>query len=513
MNPAAPKYPPKVTSSTPRMDFAGQTTGNTSASSASSSAAKPVVMSAKDAINAMYSERQVDTAPKLISSAREAVNAAANQVAHKGYKSASNLHHGSLQKIQKAPQPQKSVESTRTSASALLKNAHQDSQGNIPVVHTSLKLGSDARPKPAPVILPPGSRMAQAARPINNPSNPILAASPAANSTTLSSSAVNVQISSPRTPKTLAAPRPRNAIRDPQMLSGGHRVLSAGKTSPSQTLSPSSALPSGQANLAQSDTQSGTNIKVNTTSIPIATSRATSAPRKMSSVSRSAASLRSDISPARKPSRPKRFRSAPKGYTSAVPNGVSADDTYIMMEPPKLTSRKSAAPDNLGVIENYRPSKVPEPLGDTAPIGRLAEQRIASGHGGPAPVPNIKADNTSNYSFSRRDSKEPAKKSSYASAEKSPFLKSVNVEKRPLSDNTATHPISLTHMTEEKPSKASRKNVYTKANAPSRAELPARPTVIVPSSRRSKAPLFFLILLTILLGAVVGAAVYLCFFQ
>lgn len=46
-----------------------------------------------------------------------------------------------------------------------------------------------------------------------------------------------------------------------------------------------------------------------------------------------------------------------------------------------------------------------------------------------------------------------------------------------------------------------------------RPDLPARPTVIVPSSRRSKAPLFFLIMVTILLGAAVGGAVYLCFFQ
>lgn len=71
-------------------------------------------------------------------------------------------------------------------------------------------------------------------------------------------------------------------------------------------------------------------------------------------------------------------------------------------------------------------------------------------------------------------------------------------------------------MVEEKSGKSGRKNIYAKKNkskTDTRQDLPQRPTVIVPASRRSKVPLFFLILFTIILGAVVGAAAYLCFFQ
>ncbi len=76
------------------------------------------------------------------------------------------------------------------------------------------------------------------------------------------------------------------------------------------------------------------------------------------------------------------------------------------------------------------------------------------------------------------------------------FLNSVNVEKRPLSPKSAP----------------ARKNIYAKkpAKAP---DAPTRPTVIVPSSQQSKAPIFFLILLTVILGTAVGAVAYLCFFQ
>lgn len=110
--------------------------------------------------------------------------------------------------------------------------------------------------------------------------------------------------------------------------------------------------------------------------------------------------------------------------------------------------------------------------------------------------------------FSRATSAEPATEDTslnntrYALGEKSPFfLQSVSVEKRPLSSGRpAARP-------------ASRKNVYPKKPAAPKPEKPSLPTIVVPDSHRSKAPLIALIIFTILLGALVGAAAYLFFFQ
>lgn len=110
--------------------------------------------------------------------------------------------------------------------------------------------------------------------------------------------------------------------------------------------------------------------------------------------------------------------------------------------------------------------------------------------------------------FSRATSAEPATEDTslnntrYALGEKSPFfLQSVSVEKRPLSSGRpAARP-------------ASRKNVYPKKPAEPKPEKPSLPTIVVPDSHRSKAPLIALIIFTILLGALVGAAAYLFFFQ
>ena len=131
----------------------------------------------------------------------------------------------------------------------------------------------------------------------------------------------------------------------------------------------------------------------------------------------------------------------------------------------------------------------------------------------------------------------------YALGGQSPFfLKSVSVEKRPLSDNAKPYDYSV--RTSEKtgaPTRRAdtispiytdpgdevpRKNVYdgksgskstksqaAKAKKSNPRDLPQRPTVIIPSSRRSHTPLFLLLILTVILGAAVGAAVYFFFFQ
>lgn len=442
------------------------------------------VISAKAAINAMYAERAKHPQPPVVASAREAVNAAAQQAGIQHTNSAANLHHGSIQR---------NMESTRPSASAILRRADDNTkidmragsldplakaqpaavqkrpEREIPVVRTSLKLGAAARPKPAPVVLPPNARMAQVARPVG--------ARPASSSS-----------------RKLAKLLRRNAV-DAQTL-------------PTPQVKPRKTLSQGQAQPA-SDAHALT-VKI----IPSQPAGSTRSPR---------ATSRRKVSAARDPQmlscRPSRFRTKPKDFSASHPAAMPADTSYVMAEPPKLNlKKKPSTPDQLGVIENFHLENPPQPLGDKAPTGSLKAQKVASGHVGAAPeAPAIKADNTSNYSFSKPKSEPDNNR--YALGGESPFLKSVNVEKRPLSDsphkfNPKVERKALPASVDSSAPAKGRKNHYAKKSVPApHQELPSRPTVIIPSNRRSKAPLVFLVLLTIILGAAVGAAVYLCFFQ
>lgn len=569
--------------SQPVLNPAPQPTDSTiqSPSPASTSNQKPrltPVTSAKAAINAMYAASAGARQPKMVTSAREAVNAAASQNSLRNQKSAANLHHGSIQK---------SMESTRTSASSLLrvakseqptvspnrqknssdplsrrpqppakKSTRSDNSQSISVVRTSLKLGAAARPKSQPVVLPPNSRMAQVAHAVDSP-------------ITISPSNRLGQSSAARAPQRLgltpATPK-RRPIDDQIIQPGGltpaqRRALNPNAGTSLPAIRPAPMVGSAKRRRAIRDPQM------------------LQAPRpgtiKMSPTPASAAALRAS-----------RFRAAPKGFATAKPDPISADEAYVISAPPKLHTRRETPPADpradqlsqdladLGIADDvntprpsthisgsyddeFRPqapygsqgitpnTSVGDYLqslpGDKAPIGRLNAEYVASGHGGAASeYTTIKEENTSNYSFSRQ-AVDPSKPS--VPAPVSPFLKSVNVEKRPLSDSTAVMrpviarpPVPSTPLLPEqstpatkpakiaktKPPKLSRKDKKAqKAKKSQNNQLPSspnqtvptRPTVIVPSSRRSKAPLFFLILFTIILGAAVGAAAYLCFFQ
>lgn len=493
-------------------------------------ASAPVpVTSAKAAINAMYAAAEAHKdAPILASSAREAVNAAASQRQHSS-KSAANLHHGSIQKniettrpsasalLQRAKSPQPSSAETdprlsfdplaRTAVAAKPKAKSAAKEQDIPIIRTSLKLGSSARPKPTPVILPPNSRMARVARPVG-------AKMPSKLTQLLSHRPIDAQIIQPNTvnpgtrTKQLAsgqkspAKTENDGKLEVQILS--HKP--ATKITASAAPKPATPVPRPAGPVRDPQMRAGSTVKSRVAH------KASAAPLWPNAAA-------SALSP-----KPK-FRPAPKGFASAAPSAVPADSSYVMAEPPKLnlSHSKPAIPKSaaeFGVVEDYHAPRAPEPLGDKAPIGHLKAQEVASGHGGSAPeAPAIKADNTSNYSFSRKDKEKskPVDNNRYALGGQSPFLKTVNVEKRPLSDNAApARPKIERPKVDDKPTKSSRKNVYTKkhkSKSEVRQELPQRPTVIIPSSRRSKVPLFFLILATIILGAIVGAAAYLCFFQ
>lgn len=108
----------------------------------------------------------------------------------------------------------------------------------------------------------------------------------------------------------------------------------------------------------------------------------------------------------------------------------------------------------------------------------------------------------------------------YALGPDSPFLlKTANVEKRPLSDNSTTPPSrTINRGVTAKVEPADRKKSNKKAKAaksrkPSPRDSGSRPTVIVPATHRSKTPLFCLVIFTIFLGVIAGATFYLCFFQ
>ena len=449
------------------------------------------VTSAKAAINARYAERAQQPAPKPVTSAREAVNAASSQARQHDTKSASSLHHGQIQK---------NIERSQPSASALLRRARsprppvteviaRDSfdplaerqrpettvdtpaTHEIPVVRTSLKLGS-SKPKAKPVVLPPNSRMARVARPVNRPQ--------------------------PKQPVTLMTHR----SLDPQMVQPG-LIKPRTKLKPLPPQRPELPTPPAQDKSSELAVQIIASAKKTALPAKASTPPAQATPmpsnsgRRMSDVrrptrSRVAAPLwpqpvstTPEVDSVAPASKPARFRPAPKDYTQPAPAPLPADSSYVIAAPPKLNLAHAHEQPHVSNLEDYYAPRI------------ATEDESAS-------KPELK--------------KRPADNNRYALGGESPFLKEVNVEKRPLSANAKPRPAAET--TADKPksgkSRGSRKNVYAKKGRKSTTaqhDLPERPTVIIPSSRRSKVPLFVLIVVTIILGAVVGAAAYLCFFQ
>ena len=495
MDKATPNPSNQSTAPRRQMDFVANKSNKSSQSAEPANPAPTPVTSAKAAINAMYAERARKTEPILTPSAREAVNASARLGAGRNAKSAANLHHGSIQKdidtsrtsaaalLPRAKSPQPSVTETRPTdsydplASSRLHLAQSepkpaDSEQEIPVIRTSLKLGAAAKAKPAPVVLPPNARMARGARPIGG-------AKRAAKSGLLSHRSTDIQIIQPNTVNpgqhTKKLPQPPKALpaKDDDTLKvqflSSNKPKSLPAKAPTQLVKSAPKMPTPARAMRPATPARDPQMLGGATSRPAARSKA--APLWP-------AAATSALGP-----KPK-FRPAPKGYASTTPTGVAPDNSYVITTPPRLNP-----------VHNHAP---------IVPSGPAAR-----------PLPSLKADNTSDYSFSTKN--KPVEHTRHAAANESPFLKSVTVEKRPLSDNAAPSYTKIPRpVVEEKASKSSRKNVYAKKNkskSDARQELPQRPTVIVPSSRRSKVPLFFLILFTIILGAVVGAAAYLCFFQ
>lgn len=178
-----------------------------------------------------------------------------------------------------------------------------------------------------------------------------------------------------------------------------------------------------------------------------------------------------------------RFRAAPKGYTAAPE-----------VQPTSYTNFTDVEPQKKPPVEIYG-------LMDDEPVAKRPELPVIEDYhpeGKPTPAREAKAPDNNKYALGGQ----------------SPFfLKSVNVEKRPLSGSigSKTAPSEGTLYQRPASTPVGGKNVYDRKEA--RKAMPTKPTVIIPASRRSRAPLIFLLILTVVLGAAMGAFIYLCFFQ
>lgn len=483
------------------MDFAPTAHPATPERQPSNQLAKPAatpVTSAKAAINARYAANPSSTSAKMVSSAREAMNRSVAS-APSSPKSASNLHHGSIQR---------SMESTRTSASALLRRSakpapkppriiesknsydplahvpqsptrvtrpayHQDVAA--PTVKTSLKLGQTMRPKQSPVILPADAK----AKRLSN----LLAAQKR------------------RNPNATPNPAYRgSSVRDPQMVA--RRTYSEQEFARRQAYD--TAKNAKMADIIDAELGAPGRIVVEEVREPEET-RETLVAQDISRI---------------------------------------AEATIAERVPQPLEVKRTAEPADLGVVEDYAEARTglrrrstmssvsqkPEvhlPNEDRANAPMSAASRAVARKVAPGSN-NFKADNSPTYSFTRPkeqnsnafhaitvrkpEKTKPSGKNRYSATEKSPFLKSVQVDKRPLSDSSI--PPQPTLVNPSVTTRGERKKEVKRAKAKQQQQnLPSRPTVIIPASRRSRAPLFFLILLTVILGAIVGTATYFFFFN
>jgi len=498
------------------------------------------VRSAKDAINAMYaadSDRKLSS--YLASTAKEIINTnAASSPSDKPLtdaKSASSLHHNS---------DQRKLESTRPSASAIFRMAKSKSERTppprpvtnsvdplleaeapvvvhppkpkaapnvIPVVHTSLKLA----PKKPPVVVrtQPAAPSRTNLRPAKGKislSTPkptddtarTVASIRKATAAALKASAKSVTRSAPK-PAAQAASKP-TARGDARAVTGPDTSARSANSGRLMDIAPPSrrAHPSRVAPTA-----------------PIESSYTTKASKSVAKPTRSVK---------------ERFRPAPRGFGARRPHDARAEvfadfsnpdhpvkaqhlslpapsavDIYSDIDttiPATKAQSKENAEAGLGVVQDYHPQ------GDHAESRSHAEAPASEAHAAHEPS----APDNNQYTLG---------------AQSPFFLKTVQVDKRPLSDGPKGHaePTNIVYNT-PRPNDAKGKAPYNKKSVKKskskakakpakvdkkalRPDVPIRPTVIVPPSRRSHAPLFLLLLATILLGAAVGALSYLCFFQ
>lgn len=455
------------------------------------------VRSAKDVINAMYAQdADKRLSNYLASSAQEIINAGGRG----GAKSAANLHRGSIQH---------QMESARPSASGMLRAA---------------KAAPKPQPKDTTTSMDPLARRSTSTTTVKRR----VTTRPAASNAT---AAPVIKTSLKLAPKRKAPVAMPASARSGMRLRSSDGMINNTKgqtalakalsgrraTSTTRPAQPMQMAPAAEVEESVRLMQQATRQVLGQPE-PVSVKRATPRPKR-----RSARGLMQDVVRAARPASNNpmtqaaneypadsvrhRFQTAPKEFVAEptvqkdayvgfddfgdIPPDELKEEQTINSKPPvdiygMMDEEPVGSAVNLGVVEDYNPQ------GDTV-SGGIKEQKVAQGSGKVAP------DNHK-----------------YALGGQSPFfLKSVSVEKRPLSDGpkkgTATAPEGTLY---ERPSAEpiGKKNVYSKKTEPKTA-IPTKPTVIIPASRRSKAPLICLLILTVVLGAAVGAFIYLCFFQ
>lgn len=474
------------------------TTDYVAADSADASVVRPV-RSAKDAINAMYAEHSdTNLSDYLATSAKEIINSKGNS------KSAANLHSHSA--------TTKSRLKARPSASGMLRAAKTEKK--TPVVHDLTHAMDPLAQRNAPV---------ETKRVVERPAAP--QSTPTMIKTSLKLSPKKAATRS----KTLQANTPRatdfsiNGQKGQTSLSkmwAQRRAAARAQMAKSST-DPIAQAPSKPTRPTVLDSDTADTIQTMQQAVqqtaksrPKKTRRTSGLmqdimrqPRNIDGFSRPTPDFASAGHPDSRPadSVKRRFKTAPKGYT-ATPE--VQDETYDTFSDTASTSNKppveiygmmeedyTIKSEGLGVVEDYHPN------GDQVSAG-ISEQKVAHGSGSAAQAHTTPDNNK------------------YAIKGQSPFfLKSVSVEKRPLSDaprqtnstKSKRQPSDGTLYEHPSTQPIGGKNVYDKKEA--KKPLPTKPTVIIPAARKSKAPLVILLILTIILGAAVGAFAYLCFFQ
>lgn len=428
------------------------------------------VKSAKDAINAMYAQdADKRLSNYLAKSAKEIINSSSNGG---DQKSAANLHqHATKHRI----------EMERPSASGVLRVAPAEqpaipedmSQAMDPLAQKTAPVTPPRAPRPTPPVAPPVIKTSLKLGPKRIPATP------------------SVHTVRPTTNKSLNGQKGKTALS--QLLT---------------TRKPQATQPASTSATTEITSETKETLHVMQQAVKKTTGQAINdipktAPRPRMRPPRGL--MQDVIRPSKIPSTPRpkahpqipspdglpadsvkrRFRAAPKGFTAASAvqsTGYTGFDESAKKKPPVeiyglMDDEPPAKRKDMPVIEDYKPE------------GKSFEQTPSQG----AKTPD---------------------NNKYALKGQSPFfLKSVSVEKRPLSGSVGSKKTPSEGTLYERPASTpvGGKNVYDRKEA--RKNLPTKPTVIIPASRRSRAPLILLLIVTVILGAAMGTFIYLCFFK
>lgn len=421
------------------------------------------VRSAKDAINAMYAQdADKRLSSYLAKSAKEIINSSPS---NSDQKSAANLHqHASKRRI----------EMERPSASGVLRVAPAEQ----PAIPEDLSQAMDP--------------LAQKTTPVMRPHIPKAPAqiTPPVIKTSLKLGPKKVPVvSAPHTVKSAARGKSLNGQKGKTALS---QLLTSRQPLQSAPAQPTTAQP-------HLDTDTAETLRVMQQAVKQTTGQNTAITPKIMPrpKMRAPRGLMQDVIRPAVPKQP-----APKSHPAKTPDGLPLDSVKrrFRAAPKGFTTTPEVQPTSYTATEApIAPKKPPVEI-----YGLMDEESVAK----PKEMPVIE-----DYQPNTPEAKSPDN-NKYTLKGQSPFfLKSVNVEKRPLSGSIGSKSTPSEGTLYERPANTpvSGKNVYDRKEE--RKKLPTKPTVIIPASRRSRAPLIMLLILTVILGAAMGAFIYLCFFK